>query len=194
LPRLKEGKTGSRNQVGERDSEAYLVLKAQQGDRYAFEALYRSYQPSLMRFAYRLCKHSDMATDAVQDAWVTTARTLGSLYEPDMFRARIFKAVRWRCLDILRKQSSGQISYEEAEEYLAAPDAPLWATKDQLIALIERLPFPERQAVYLFYLEEMKIDEIGLVMDVPPGTVKSRLNRARKRLSDQVKGEENALD
>jgi len=180
--------------VSGRNNEELLVLKAQQGNSRAFETLVRSYQPSLLRFAYRICKSEPMAADAVQDAWVTTARTLAALHEPSMFRARIFKAVRWRCLDILRKQAKGQVSYDEAEEMLAAPEANLWATKDQIVALIEQLPDVERQAVYLFYLEELKVDEIASVMDVPPGTIKSRLNRARRRLQEQVEGEENGFD
>jgi len=180
--------------VSERSTEELLVLKAQEGNGRAFETLYRSYHPSLLRFAFRICNNEPMAADAVQDAWVTTARTLSALYEPSMFRARVFKAVRWRCLDILRKQVGGQVSYEEAGEQLAVPEVALWATKDQLVALIEQLPEVERQAVYLFYLEELKLEEIATVMGVPSGTVKSRLNRARRRLQEQVEGEENGIN
>lgn len=180
--------------MSDRSTEALLVLKAQAGNSRAFEALYRSYQPSLLRFAYKLCKNEHMAADAVQDAWVTTARTLNALHEPTMFRARIFKAVRWRCLDALRKRAKGELAYDDDVSEVAAPQAPLWATQDQLIALIEQLPEIERQAVYLFYLEELKVDEIAAVMETPPGTIKSRLNRARGRLQQHIEGETDAID
>jgi RNA polymerase sigma-70 factor (ECF subfamily) len=52
--------------------------------------------------------------------------------------------------------------------------------------MVERLPEVERQAIYLFYLEEMSIKELAKVFDVPTGTVKSRLNRARTRLKKLV--------
>jgi len=180
--------------MSERTDEHILITKAQAGNARAFAALFRSYHPSLVRFAYRICKNEQMAADAAQDAWITTARTLSSLYEPGMFRARIFKAVRWRTLDMLRKQNRRPKATEEADERLAAPEKLLWATSDQITALVESLPDIERQAVYLFYLEELKLDEIASVLAVPAGTIKSRLNRARRRLKEQIEGEENGID
>lgn len=177
-----------------RSSEISVILKAQGGDRRAFEILYRSYQPSLIRFAYRLCKNETMATDAVQEAWVTTARTLHAIENPEHFRARIFKATRWRVLDLVRQQRSGQLALDEVAGELAAPEPSFWATQGQLIALIATLPAAEQQAIYLFYLEELKVEEIAAVMEVPSGTIKSRLNRARRRLREHMEGEDNAID
>jgi len=180
--------------MSERLSEEILVTKAQAGDARAFAALFRSYHPSLLRFSYRICRSEPMAADAVQDAWITTARTLASLYLPGMFRARVFKAVRWRTLDLLRKQSRRPQAFEEVDDQFAAPETPIWATSDQITVLVDSLPEIERQAVYLFYIEDMKVDEIAAVMNVPSGTVKSRLNRARVRLKEHIEGEENGID
>jgi RNA polymerase sigma-70 factor (ECF subfamily) len=180
--------------VGERSNEQILVLKAQAGDRSAFNMLYRSYHPSLIRFSYRLCRNEQMAHDAVQEAWVTTARTLSDLYDPAHFRARIFKAVRWRTLDFLRKPAEAHQRMGDEISEIAAPERPFWATQSQIIALLAKLPAAEQQAVYLFYLEELKVEEIAAVMEVPSGTIKSRLNRARRRLKEQMEGEENAID
>lgn len=172
--------------------EEILVLKAQAGDSRAFEILYRAYQPSLAKFAYRLTGNEASAMDAVQDAWIMTARKLKELDNPAMFRARIFKAVRWRALDQIRRQTGAHLSLDdEALDVESAPrtrDGLL--TSDQLTALIGSLPEIERQAIYLFYLEEMKVAEIATVLDIPPGTVKSRLNRARARLQEQVERED----
>lgn len=180
--------------MGKRTKEELLVIKAQQGDKRAFGALYRAYQPSLVRFAYRLCTNDQMAFDAVQEAWITTARTISDLYNPAHFRARIFKAVRWRCLDALRKQQRNLNNIDVDDAEIAAPERPFWATQGQIIALIAALPAEEQQAIYLYYLEELKVEEIAAVMEIPAGTVKSRLNRARNRLKQKLEGEENAIN
>ncbi len=171
-----------------RRQEEILVMKAQAGDRRAFEILYRAYQPSLAKFAYRLTGNEASAKDAVQDAWIMTTRKLRELENPAKFRARIFKAVRWRALDEIRRQKVAPLSLDE--EALELESAPLTRdgllTSDQLSALIGSLPEIERQAIYLFYLEELKVAEIATVLDIPLGTVKSRLNRARGRLQEKV--------
>ncbi|NVJ96720.1 MAG: sigma-70 family RNA polymerase sigma factor [Alphaproteobacteria bacterium] len=179
--------------MSDRSQEELLVLKAQAGNRRAFDTLYRSYQPSLVKFAYRLTNNLAVAEDAVQEAWVTIARTIKDFENPSHFRARIFKAVRWRVIDNLKKIRSGHQSIDETVE-VAAPDQGFWATQGQIIALISKLPTEEQQAIYLFYLEELKVDEIATVMDVPAGTIKSRLNRARGRLRTLLEGEENGFD
>lgn len=177
-----------------RSEEELLVLRAQGGERRAFDILYRSYQPSLVKFAYRLCGNRSTAEDAVQEAWVMTARTIRNFDNPAHFRARIFKAVRWRVLDHIKKVRPGHVSMDMDGPDVAAPPKPFWATQGQLVALIARLPAEEQQAIYLFYLEELKVEEVATVLDVPSGTIKSRLNRARGRLRTLMEGEENGID
>ena len=173
-----------------RTQEEMLVLRAQAGEHRAFEALYRAYHPSLIRFAYKLTGNEAMAADAVQDAWITLVRTLKDLERPAMFRARAFKAVRWRVIDIVRARKGDMVPLDE--DAFADTVNPMTdiATPDQLLRLIDGLPLAERETVYLFYLEELQITEIATVMSVPIGTIKSRLNRARHRLNAQSCGEE----
>ena len=102
-----------------------------------------------------------------------------------MFRARVFKAVRWRTIDLMRKRDNNLETLDEDVLDESAEDQS-WATTNQIVSMVERLPEVERQAIYLFYLEEMSIKELAKVFDVPTGTVKSRLNRARTRLKKLV--------
>ncbi len=176
-----------------RAKEEKLVLAAQAGNDRAFEVLYRLYQPSLLRFAYRLCQDDTLARDAVQDAWMLTLRAMKQAFPPSAFRARVFKAVRWRTLDHIRRR--GAAAAEELHEEHITDDMPeAWATADQLRRLIRALPAGEGEALYLFYLEDLSIAEIALVQDVPQGTVKSRLSRARDRLKKEIEPETEAHD
>lgn len=174
--------------VAKRTAEALLVVRAQGGCSASFGVLYRSYGPSLVRFAYKLSGNKQLAEDAVQDAWVTTARTLQKLEEPEGFRAWIFKAVRWRTLDYLRKKSFKDVPLENAED-IAGGNVDTLATGGQIQALISQLPAIEQQAIHLFYIEELSLTEISEIISVPVGTLKSRLNRARGRLQAMAKGD-----
>lgn len=173
--------------VDTRVKEERLILAAQAGDVRAFDILYRLYQPSLLRFAYRISQSHSTAVDAVQDAWVQTLRSMSDAYPASSFRARIFKAVRWRTLDYLRRNA--RLHEELDEEVIAANTNEVWATTDQMKSLLNALPEEEGEAVYLFYLEELHVAEVALIQNVPSGTVKSRLSRARTRLKNIIEPE-----
>jgi len=177
--------SANRSPIDTRAKEEKLVLAAMAGNERAFEALYRLYQPSLLRFSFRLCGDDTLARDAVQDAWMLTLRSLKNTLPPHTFRARVFKAVRWRTFDHIRRR--GKNAGEELFEESVADEKPdAWATSDQLRRLIKALPAGEGEAVYLFYLEDLSVAEIAAIQEVPSGTVKSRLARARGRLKQQI--------
>ncbi len=178
-------KTDAPANIDTRAKEEKLVLAAQAGNERAFEALYRLYQPSLLRFSFRLCNDNTLARDAVQDAWMLTLRSMKQQFPPHMFRARVFKAVRWRTFDQIRRR--GKNAGDELFEETIADEKPEnWATSDQLRRLIKALPAGEGEALYLFYLEDLNVAEVAAIQDVPSGTVKSRLARARSRLRQQI--------
>lgn len=174
----------------DRAKEDLLVLSAQAGDVRAFETLFRFHNAPLQRFAYRLCGDHAMALDAVQEAWVSLSRTLKKLQDPRGFRVWAYKTVRWRVTDMARKRGAPVLSLDDLPDGFAAeariePDA----TSDQLDGFLAALPAAERQLLSLFYLEELKLSEIAGVLDMPLGTVKSRMNRARARLRQQIEGD-----
>ncbi len=167
--------------------EDLLVMAAQNGDIRAFECLFTAYNPALKRFGYRICGDEQLAVDAVQEAWITLSKTLRHLKDPRGFRIWAYKTVRWRVTDMARKLPPASQSLDNMPEGAAAaatvePDA----TSDQLSALMKSLPGEERQLLALFYLEELKMIEIAGVLDIPLGTVKSRLNKARAHLREKA--------
>ena len=172
-----------------------LVLEAQAGDRTAFEKLYRHYNKPLLRFAYRFCSDEQLTSDAVQEAWITLSKTLNSLKDPRGFRVWAYKTVRWRVVDQLRRGvMPGGAQTEPLSEDTAMCEVggcAHLATSDQLKTHLAKLPAEERHALALFYFEEMKLSEIAVILEVPIGTVKSRLNRARGKLREQMSGDEN---
>ncbi|SFB79871.1 RNA polymerase sigma factor [Pseudoalteromonas denitrificans] len=170
--------------------EDLLVIAAQQGNEKAFTFLCKYYQTSLSRFAFKLCGDRHQAQDAVQDAWIRIAKKLKTLDDPRAFKSWIFKAVRWCTYDLMRKSLRNEADCQQdiSLENITAPEGDEIGKSEHfttLLSLIEQLPEIDKQAVYLFYLEEMKISEIAQVLQIPSGTVKSRLNRARKILHER---------
>lgn len=171
----------------DRAEEDLLVIDAQRGNQRAFEALFRIHNPALRRFAYRLCSDEQLARDAVQDAWITLSRTLRRLKDPRGFRVWAYKTVRWRVTDQARRQKPEAVLLEEEAGDMETE--PAFATSDQLGRHLDRLPEAEKSALVLFYLDGLQIQEIAAIEQVPVGTVKSRLSRARDRMRETMAGE-----
>lgn len=159
---------------------ALLVLAAQGGDKQAFNQLCELHYQASYRFAYKLCQSPQDAGDITQEVWSKVAKDIRSLLEPGAFKAWLFRAIYRRFIDVIRRQYKEQ-GIAEAP-LVAAQPISLEQSLDML-SLIARLPWGERHTVYLFYLEELAISDIAVVLDIPQGTVKSRLHKARRRLS-----------
>ncbi len=160
-----------------------LVIAAQQGNEKAFQLLFKNYQKSLLRFAYKITNSSELAQDATQEAWIKTAKSIQQINDPRAFKSWIYRLVRWCSLDLVRhraKQDDRSESFNETEHLLAVEQAI--DQSDEVHQAIEKMPPIEKQMIHLFYLDELKISEIAAVLKIPAGTVKSRLNRARKLL------------
>lgn len=168
--------------------EDLLVMAAQQGNEEAFNFLCKYYQQSLYRYAYKISSDSQLALDAVQETWLRIAKKLRELEDPRAFKSWIFRAVRWSTYDLLRKSNRAEQSLDETDgqEAVAFEVEQTNESADGLMGLIEQLPDIDKQAIHLFYLEQLKISEIAAVLQVAEGTVKSRLNRARKTLKAQL--------
>ena len=164
-----------------------LVLEAQSGNEKAFECLIAWYHPQLVKFACSLCGNQALAKDAVQDVWITITRKLRTLDDPRAFKSWLFRAVRWRVTDLAKSKFNQFVELDETE----TPTLPMETTavnetaieQRQMNKLIHRLPKKERAIVTLFYMADMTVAEIAQVQQIPQGTVKSQLNRARKQLA-----------
>lgn len=163
--------------------EDLLVIAAQQGNDQAFAFLCKHYQAGLLRFGYKLCGDHQLVQDALQNAWIKIAKKLHILEDPRAFKSWVFRAMRWATYDLMRKSlRENELLEPEAIEDVVAPTIEQDSLTEDLLGLIEQLPDIDKQAIYLFYLEEMKISDIANVLQIPAGTVKSRLNRSRKTL------------
>ena len=154
-----------------------------------FTALVVAHHAPLYRYAYRLCGCQAEAEDLTQQTFLVAQQKLHQLREADRAAAWLFAVLRSCFLKSLRKQrpSGGQAFDIEVEDLaVAAPDVDE-IDREQLAAALAELPDEFRLVVLMFYFEELSYQEIAQQLNIPIGTVMSRLSRAkghlRKRLS-----------
>jgi RNA polymerase sigma-70 factor (ECF subfamily) len=178
--------------------DAYLVSSAQIGDAQAWNRLVERWQPKFLRHAWRLLGDTDLAAEAVQDAWLEVFRGIGHLDDTMAFPAWSFRIVSRRCARLIRER---QRTRRTETALTVEPDTtPAPSDNAQLVDLaavqnaLRALPAEQRAAIGLFYLEEMSVAEVSVALDIPPGTVKTRLMHARRKLQTLLKGDDHEQD
>ncbi|PAJ75821.1 hypothetical protein CJF42_02990 [Pseudoalteromonas sp. NBT06-2] len=161
-----------------------LVMDAKQADEQAFTLLFQHFNPGLLRFAYKISKNEQLTHDAVQNAWIKITKSLKNLQDPRAFKSWAYQATRWQTLDLVKQQA------KESALQVDEPVEALAQVKNEndglLLHHINELPDIDKHTIHLFYLEQMSLQEVSLVLEIPIGTVKSRLNRARKLLKQKI--------
>lgn len=166
-----------------------LFLSAQDGDHEAFTRLYEEHHTALLRYARMLTPVGTIADDATQEAWINFAKNIRKVKDPRAYRAWLYKLTRWRVTDLARKHAKEVNELDsDLENHIVDADETM-SGADNNISLsdeIKKLPTTERQIIQLFYLDEFNTTEIAEALEIPKGTVKSRLYRARKLLKDKL--------
>jgi RNA polymerase sigma-70 factor, ECF subfamily len=165
------------------EDETMWALRAQCGDREALEQLLRSVQPMLHRYVRRLAGDAD-ADDVVQDVLVSIALNVIWLVEPRLFRPWAYRIASRASFSHLRRVRRRGME-ENADDVLASLPAPEPPPGNELLAelLDEDVLSPASRAVLvLHFQEEMQLDEVAAVLEIPLGTVKSRLAYGLKTL------------
>lgn len=176
--------------------ELNIIEAAIAGKEGAFEALFDYYYHMAYAFAVSYTKNDADAKDAVQEAFITIHTSIKDLREPITFPAWLKKVVHSKCYKIFRKKheipSDPEIINEsqcmEQRSYMIPFDHYNNENeKDVIHHLIRQLKPKYQDVVELFYLKQLKIEEVAQIVGLSHGTVKTRLHRAKKDLSVLVK-------
>ncbi|MCP3733194.1 RNA polymerase sigma factor [Sphingomonas sp. MG17] len=140
----------------------------------------------------RLTGDIESARDVVQESWIEILRGLNRLRDDRAFPAWTYRIVTRRCA-----RAIGTLSRARATEQALAAEAEPGAVEistdasevERLRAAIRALPPGQRAAIALFHFEELSVAEIAVALDVPAGTVKTRLMYARRKLRAALEGE-----
>jgi RNA polymerase sigma factor (sigma-70 family) len=176
----------------ERIFDAYLAASARLGDRDALGILAQRWNGKLLAHAWRLLRDQEAAKDAVQESWAEMLRGLSRLRDEAAFGAWAYRIVSRRCArQIGRLQGDRRVVEEMAfASAEGSEQAPRSIDVEALRRAIATLPPDQQAAVALFYGEDMSVAEVAVALDVPAGTVKTRLMHARRKMRCALEGDE----
>ncbi len=160
-----------------------LVLRAQSGDREAFDALLREIAPPLLRYLTRVTGESALAEDVLQDTLIAIVRKIEWLSDASLFKAWAYRIASREAFRTLRKRRPVEPIEEIAAAAIEPPDP--WQ-RERLLASLDHLSPASRAVITLHYLEEMPLSEVAAVLDLTLGTVKSRLSYGLTRLRKET--------
>jgi len=161
-----------------------LVERAQQGDESAYAALAVRIGDRLYSAAHHILRDTGRAEDATQQAMIDIWRMLPQLKDPDRFQAWAYRiVVRAAYVEAGRQRSWALRSAAVTSDRAFAPDhAASVADRDQLERGFQRLPVDHRAVVVLKHYAGLSNEEIAEALDIPEGTVRSRLHYSLKAL------------
>lgn len=171
--------------------EQMLVLHAQRGDHRAFELLVEQYDRRLLYYVRRLLTDDDAAFDVLQTTWMQVIRNLPSLKSPEAFRVWLFRIAHAQAVSRLRRDRRQPVI--AAQDPAEIEDTGPQTAEDRFVnaelihLALHDISFNHRQVLTLHFLENLSVDEIAAVTDLPSGTVKSRLHYARHALRARIK-------
>ncbi|MDD9948791.1 MAG: sigma-70 family RNA polymerase sigma factor, partial [candidate division Zixibacteria bacterium] len=186
-----------------------LVVRAQTGDRAAYDDIVLRFQDMAVGYASALLGDFHLAEDAAQEAFVGAWTELPRLHEPAAFPGWFKRIVFMRCSRVLRKRQPVAIEHAAAESLVTAkshmaaeslvtadPGEELESReeKTRVMGAIGRLPDEERMAVVLYYISTYSHREVGSFLGLSASTVNNRLRSARKRLRREMLKEERGFN
>lgn len=152
----------------------------------AFEELYYTYEKKALRMAYLLTSSETMARDIVQEAFTECYLSIGQLKQMEYFRTWFYQILRRTAWRYIKKESRFICTDEDEklEDTKKIWDDPYEQSdlSSFLLGQIKRMDYKKQTTIILYYYNELSIKEIAKVMGCLEGTVKSRLNSARKQL------------
>ena len=171
------------------DTEIDLIEQAQNGDRNAYGELVRRHYQGVVRVVLRMCADPGLAEDAAQEAFTRAWLNLPSFEPRACLRNWLYRIAINAALDVLRRKPEESLTDEQGQMISEnAPDPEtILIEKEQAMDIqlaLQSLPEAARSALVLREYGGLSYQEIAGVLEVPVGTVMSRLNYARTRLRE----------
>jgi RNA polymerase sigma-70 factor (ECF subfamily) len=180
------------------DAES-LIRRCQRGDRLAIEALIRRYQNYVFRLCCLVMRNEQDAEDMTQETFIRAFRALPrfEIREGASFEAWLYRIAVNACRSRMRRKWYQVLPWPEPAPQLVGepeeqPDRLLMQgeQRDEILAAVELLGEKHRLVVVLRYYAGLSNEEIAKTLNIPSGTVRSRLHVARRRLKEILENEE----
>lgn len=182
-------------------SDSLVISRARRGEQAAFRELLDRYRAPVFNLCLRMLKNRDDAEDIAQEVFIKVFGMLERYDERYAFRSWLFKIAANQCIDFIRKNRVKLLSLDEPVKYKGeeierefpdeapAPDEEVERVQlgKLLLEIAEELPPHYRSMIVLRHQEQLSYDEIAEILDLPLGTVKARIHRARAMMKDKLR-------
>ncbi|MFQ5751961.1 MAG: RNA polymerase sigma factor [bacterium] len=179
-----------------------LIKKAIEGDESAYKQLLENYRGAIYNLLFKMVRNREETEDLVQEAFMKAFNALPSFNEEYAFSTWLYKIAINNCIDHMRKKrlktysinkpvrsKDGELGREFPDSSMSPDKNILSEEKSKLIGgAIDELPENYKIAIVLRHTEEKSYEEIAQILDIPLGTVKARIFRAREMLKKKLKG------
>lgn len=179
--------------------ELEVIRRAQAGEEKAFDELYQMFYKQAYYLALKITNCDADAQDAAQECFITMQSAIKDLREIRTFRKWMAQIVVSKCNKIFRKNKytildpdiMDALPLEEQREYMTGRNYTKHKhRKELLIEIMNKLTPHQREVLVLMYFEQLSIKEISEVLDIPDGTVKSRLVSAKDAMKKHIRNME----
>ncbi|MCB9230806.1 MAG: sigma-70 family RNA polymerase sigma factor [Bacteroidia bacterium] len=179
-----------------------LVELAKANDQVAYEKLLNKYHKSVYYMLLKMVKNADDAEDLTQEAFAKAFSSLDKFNSQYAFSTWLFRIATNNCIDHIRKKRVSTVSIDNPYENdegdsmrfdirdtgLTPTEKILKQQREEYLRIaVEKLPVKYRQLVELRYFQELSYEEVAEELDLPLGTVKAQLFRARELLNTILK-------
>ena len=170
----------------ERIYDELLVFRCQKGDSGALTVLIERWQPRLISHATIVSGDRDAGKDIVQESWIAIIKSIVKLQDPTTFPAWAYRIVNNKSIDYFRNHKTQQVMVEPVEDdnenSAGLEENEELAFQEILAAISEQ----HRSLMAFHYLQGLELKEIASILQIPEGTVKSRLFAARNEFKKSL--------
>jgi RNA polymerase sigma factor (sigma-70 family) len=164
-----------------------LVLQAQSGKQQAISQLVDLWSPMIDSRARRCTGNDEGASEVTQESWIAIAKSLRSLRDPSRFGAWAMRIVENKSADWIRARAKQRRFEHQLNDSVPDKTEPQRDDQSHLIrSAIGQLDSKLREIVWLFYMDNRTVEQISITLEIPIGTAKTRLMRARTQLRAHI--------
>lgn len=173
-----------------------LVEEARLGNNEAFEQLIKENKLKMYKVAKSILKNEDDICDAIQNALMSAYSNLNKLQNNKYFSTWLIRILINKSYDIINKNQKSYSTTTDIDEYNSDENLKSFDSYNSE-SLIENvlceLEDDLKTITVLYYYNDYSVEDISIILNIPEGTVKSRLSRARKKIYEIIKSEEDVL-
>ena len=165
-------------------SDRELVSRVAEGDGEAFRSLYDRFADRVLRYSFTILRNRHLAEEVTQETMVAVWKGAGRFAGRSKVSTWLFGIARNRSYDLVRKEERGK----------RLPDTPMISPdpakgillQQKVVEAMNTLPNDQREVVFLTFYEGLSYAEIAGILDIPQGTVKSRMFHAKRKMAEAL--------